>query len=214
MGQLAVTANVGGAKISVDSSHEPDWVTPHTFALPAGTHQVVISKEGYDDYSRSVTIEGGQSRSLEANLSVPTGEVYAATPPGWDVYIDGKLIGAGPVDKIVPVGKHTFMVKGPNGASAEKAFEVKSGGTSILKVPLPQGGTEAATTGIIEVRTIPRGATVTWDGNPVPGTTPISFRLPPGHHVLVISLYPYRPVQEAIDVTANQTVQRDIQLRR
>jgi hypothetical protein len=142
---------------------------------------------------------------------VPTGEVYAATPPGWDVYIDGKLVGAGPVSKIVSVGQHTFMVKGPGGATAEKTFDVKSGGTSILKVPPPQGETP---TGVVEVRTIPSGATVSADGNPIIGQTPTSFRLSVGRHILVISLYPFRPVRQEVEVKATGTPPVEVRLER
>jgi serine/threonine-protein kinase len=204
MGQLLVTASPAGAKISVDGRSEPDWVTPYSspIELAAGTHQVTVSKEGYDDYSQSVTIEGGKTRSLNASLSVPTGEVYAATPPGWDVYIDGKLVGAGPVSKTVSVGQHTFMVKGPGGATAEKTFDVKSGGTTILKVPPPQGETP---TGVVEVRTIPPGATVWADGN-AEGTTTTSFKLTAGRHVLVISFPGYQSERREIEVKADGKV--------
>src|SRR5208337_3018708 len=70
IGQLLVTANVSGAKISVDGSSEPNWITPYSsrIDLPAGTHQVMISKEGYDDIQRSVTIEGGKSFTVNAHL--------------------------------------------------------------------------------------------------------------------------------------------------
>ena len=53
VGQLLVAANVSGAKISVDGRSEPNWVTPYTISdLSVGSHQVVVSKEGYDNYQQ------------------------------------------------------------------------------------------------------------------------------------------------------------------
>jgi serine/threonine protein kinase len=214
MGQLLVTANVSGARISVDGRSEPDWVTPYssTIDLPAGTHQVVVSKDGYDDHQQSVTIEGGKTRSLNANLSAPTGEVFVPdTPPGMEVFIDGKSIGAGPVHKILPIGEHTFMVRGPGGTSGERTFKIESGKTAILRVP--QGG-EGAATGIVNVKTIPGGATVLADGNRVESQTPTSFRLTAGQHTLVIYLSGFKPVQRVIEVKADGSVEVDVPLPR
>jgi hypothetical protein len=57
------------------------------------------------------------------------------------------------------------------------------------------------------VRTIPPGASVLADGHPVGGTTPTSFRLAVGHHVLVISKSGSRPLRQEVDVQADETSQ-------
>jgi len=86
-GQLLITANVSGAKISIDSNSDAAWVTPYStpIVLAAGTHQVVISKDGYDDNQRSVTIESGKTSTVNAELSQGIGEVViTTTPPGFE----------------------------------------------------------------------------------------------------------------------------------
>src|SRR5208337_4190083 len=78
VGQLLVTANVSGATISVDGQSGPNWVTPYTISdLSVGSHQVMVSKEGYDNYQQFVTIEGGKTNSLTASLAAHQVE----TPP-------------------------------------------------------------------------------------------------------------------------------------
>ncbi|HXX22374.1 MAG TPA: serine/threonine-protein kinase, partial [Terriglobia bacterium] len=114
MGQLLVTANVTGARISIDGSSDPGWVTPYSsaFSRPAGTHQVIISKEGYGDYLQFVNIEGGKTARIDAQLSEAKGElVVATTPPGLDVWIDGKSMGSSPVHVTLTVGNHKYTVK-------------------------------------------------------------------------------------------------------
>jgi hypothetical protein len=210
MGQLMVTANVSGAKVSVDGRSEPDWVTPCTIALSAGTHQVVASKEGYDDYLQSVTIEGGKSRGLSASLSVPTGEVaVVTTPPGLDVLIDDKPIGPSPTHASVAAGKHTCTIRGGGFTPIERTVTVGSGVMTTVRVTLAG----AAATGTVVVHTAPLGAAVSADGAVV-GRTPTSFKLTAGRHELVISLSGYKTAIQVVEVTADGTVPLNIQLTR
>jgi hypothetical protein len=137
MGQLLVTANVAGAKISVDGSSEPGWVTPYSSTInrPAGTHQVVISKEGYDDYQQSVTIEGGRTTTVNAQLSAGSGEVVViTTPPGLEVSIDGKVIGPSPVRVTLAAGSHNYTVRRPGLEPFEGTINVISGARMTVKV--------------------------------------------------------------------------------
>jgi hypothetical protein len=139
MGQLLVTANVAGAKISVDNSSEPDWVTPYssTISRPAGTHYVVISKDGYADYQQFVTIEGGKTTAVNAQLSVAKGEIVViTTPPGLEVLIDDKLIGSSPVRVVVVVGNHKYTVRRPGWEPYEGTVTVGSGALMTVRVNL------------------------------------------------------------------------------
>jgi serine/threonine-protein kinase len=136
-GQLLVTANVAGAKISVDGSSEPGWVTPYSSTInrPAGTHQVVISKDGYDDYQQSVTIEGGKTTTVNAQLSPASGEVLViTTPPGLEVLIDGKSIGTSPARVSVIVGSHKYTVRRSGWEPYEGTITVSSGARVIVRV--------------------------------------------------------------------------------
>ncbi|MGB7589977.1 MAG: PEGA domain-containing protein [Terriglobia bacterium] len=214
-GQLLVRANVSGARISVDGSSEPNWITPYspTIDLSAGTHQVVVSKEGYEDSQRSVTIEAGKTSTVSVPLSVGSGEVMVVTtPPGLEVLIDGKSIGLSPAHTAVIAGSHSYSVMRPGLTPYEGTVKVKSGAMPVIKVSMTRPG--EGTTGIVDVRTIPVGATVLWDGNPVEGLTPTSFRLTPGRHTLVISLSGYRTVQQVIEVKADQPNPVDVRMSR
>jgi serine/threonine-protein kinase len=209
-GQLLVSANVPGARVSLNGRSDPSWVTPYTIAgLPAGTYNVVISKDGYEDFLQSVTIEGGQTNSVVASLSAPRGEInIETTPTGVEVLIDGKSYGPSPVRATLNAGDHTYTVKRPGTDPYQSAFTLKSG--AILTKRLNLG--EVTRTGIVEVRTIPPGARVLVDGSPVGGQTPTSFRLAVGPHTLAISLSGYRPIQQHIDVSANGTSNININL--
>ncbi len=178
-------------------------MTPHTFPdLVAGGHNVVVSKDGYEDANRSVTVEGGRTLSLNIDLTAPRGEINIVTiPAGYEILIDGQSYGPSPVRATVGVGPHKYTVKRPGGAPYESSFDMKSGSIITRKVDLTGGA--AAPTGTVEVRTIPPGATVYADGSPVGGQTPTSFRLPAGRHTLTISLAGYRAARREVDVPAD-----------
>jgi hypothetical protein len=213
-GQLQVTANVSGAKISVDGSSEPNWVTPYssTIVIAAGTHQVVVSKEGYDDYQQSVTIEGGKPCRVNARLSVGSGEVEVATkPPGFEVLIDGRSIGPSPAHASVSAGKHAYTILRPGAAPYENTVSVESGKVKLVTVTM-SGGPAGPATEIVTVNTIPPGATVSADGNPPLGQTPTSFPLTAGQHKLVIS-YSGRSVERVIEVRIGEPVEVRVDMR-
>jgi len=132
-GQVSVTANVDGAKISIDGKGDADWIVPHTFTLPAGTHQVAVLKDGYVTWGKSVTVEAGGSQSVGAQLAPPTGEVdFITDPPGLEVFIDGKSVGMTPVQTMVSVGEHSYKVSPPPGLRAAEGT-VTAKETSIAK---------------------------------------------------------------------------------
>ncbi|MFZ0959765.1 MAG: PEGA domain-containing protein [Terriglobia bacterium] len=210
VGQLMVSANVNGARISVDGRSDPSWLTPYTIAdLSAGTHNVVISMDGYDNFQQSVAIEGGKTSNVTGSLSSPRAEFGVITkPPGLEVFIDGKSHGPSPVSATLAPGKHSYTVKQPGGAPYESTVTLKGGDLITRTITLGR----VATTGIVEVRSIPPGATVLADNSPMAGQTPTSFRLPVGPHTLTISLSGCRPIQRSITVSQNDTIPVNVPL--
>jgi PEGA domain len=129
VGQLAISANVTGAKITVDGRSDPGWVTPNTIAdLPAGAHNVRISTDGYDVFQQSVMVAAGQTANVAANLTVPVGELDVITDPaGVEVLVDGKSSGPSPIHVTLPPGNHTFTVKWSGIAPTQSSVVLKGG---------------------------------------------------------------------------------------
>ncbi len=210
MGQLMVNANVSGAKISVDGVSDSSWVTPTTIPnLPAGTHNIKISMDGYDPYTQAVTIAAGQTASLMGNLSAPSAGLKIVTdPPGVEVLIDDKSYGKTPVNATLAPGTHTYTIKWDGAQPSQGTVNLKNGDLKGISGKAP------VLTGIVEARTIPPGATVLENGSLISGNgkTPTSFRLSVGQHTLVFSLPGFKPVQQQVTVVANQTTPVNITL--
>jgi len=93
----------------------------------------------------------------------------------------------------------------------ENTFVARSGLLTTVRINLNVG--EPAT-GIVDVKTIPPGATILADGKPIEGQTPTSFSLAAGEHTLIVSHAGYRPVRQTVEVKANGTLQVDIRMSR
>ena len=93
VGRLTVSANVGGAEISIDGRTQPGWLTPHTFPkLRAGPHDVSAVKDGYQAAGQRVNVRAGADDSLQLNLA-PTPQVggldVRTNPAGATILLDG-----------------------------------------------------------------------------------------------------------------------------
>ncbi len=123
-GGLTVTSPLTGAKIVLDGSGDPAWVTPHTFdRLGAGTHHVgVLFKGGRGTY-RDVEIDAGVTRKLNLAPEEPTGYLSVTTdPPGVEVILDGKSLGLSPLQKTIATGDHVVTVRLASGLESKSLW--------------------------------------------------------------------------------------------
>ncbi len=67
---LIVSSTPPGADIDIDGAFVGN--TPSTVTVSAGSHEIVVKKQGYSDWSRKLNVTGG-SVHLDATLSPSTG---------------------------------------------------------------------------------------------------------------------------------------------
>ncbi len=74
-GSLDITSSPWGADVYVDGLYEGR--TPVTVNnLPAGTHEIILSKDGYEDYKQNVTVKADQSVTFKRTLTVPKPDIH------------------------------------------------------------------------------------------------------------------------------------------
>lgn len=87
--------------------------------LSAGTHAIMLKKEGYNTYTSSVTLAANEIRTMSVTL-VPTGPTpagyaglhLASTPSGASVYVDNVFRGYTPLYlSDIPAGSHTVLLQ-------------------------------------------------------------------------------------------------------
>jgi type II secretory pathway predicted ATPase ExeA len=140
-GGLVVTANIEGARVSVDGRSSGGGTAPQEFSrLPVGTHMIVVSNPGYEDSTGQVVIQEGRTALFRAQLTPAGGEINILTnPPGLSVSIDGGQFSASPLQAQVSLGTHTYHIKLPNGRIYEGSFEMRNGAIISRRVDFSAG---------------------------------------------------------------------------
>jgi len=90
-GSISVNSTPSGAAISLDGTSTGN-TTPHTLTgVSPGTHTVLLTLTGYDDFTASVDVTAGETATVNATMvaETPTGTlVVNSTPDGAAIWID------------------------------------------------------------------------------------------------------------------------------
>jgi len=209
-GTLSVASVPGGASLYLDGTLL--GTTPFTGIVAAGSHELVLSHDGYEDYTATVTVpENGnvqgnytlvQASRVSVNAASPSTGVLSLSsdPSGATVTLDGAVAGTTPLTlRSVAAGDHTVLITRTGYADMTSAITVPAGGTFTNSYTL--------SCNVLSVSSIPSGASVTVDGTPS-GTTPLSLRaVTAGVHTVVLTLDGYNPFTTTVTVSPGQTVQ-------
>lgn len=87
--KIMIKSTPSGAFITFDGNNS-GLLTPHTLnGITPGLHTLILRREGYKDWSKSVTIIKGKTSQVSAILSSSTGSLnIISTPSGADIRID------------------------------------------------------------------------------------------------------------------------------
>ena len=209
-GSLRVASTPAGAEITLDGIATGD-LTPFEYRLSVGAHTVAVILEGHQasPAQRDVTVSPARLSSSSFTLT-PLGELTVTSTPGdGAIVIDGADTGeTTPHTLSLPVGEHRVDVRldgrisdGPQtisltaGTPAEAAFILHPAGE-------------------LAVNSTPTGATITLDGVESDATTPHTFTLPEGDHLVRVALagHTVSPDSIAATVVAGASVTADFLL--
>lgn len=173
---LVVSSDPAGASILLDGT-DSGFVTPHTFEIAAGIHQVELRLAGFADplETREVSVLPGGTASIEATLLAAGWLEVTSTPEGAAIALDGIATGRlTPWSFNLPVGDYLVQVSLVNYLvqPEEIAAAVAVGDTATADFTL----TPLSNTGLLHVNSLPQGAAVWLDGEATGLVTPCSFR--------------------------------------
>ena len=167
-GVLQIQASAPGAQVWVDN--EPVGEAPVTQYLAAGEHLVRVAADGFNPFVRKIRIRAGAKANVTASLRQGGGTVeFQVDQPGGVVVIDGQTESPLPVRlRSLASGTHTYLVKAPGHEPVEGTFEAAPGRNHFVFHRL------ASSRGLFSITSVPAGAQVWLDGEPV-GVTPLSL---------------------------------------
>jgi uncharacterized protein (TIGR02145 family) len=163
-----------------------------------------VYKTGYGEFLIILLDEGVSLRERQVwELKItgdkkPVNVTILTEPADAEKYIDGELLGTERVFAIVP-GYHTLKVRKEGYRSIERQIEVTE--SNVLFEDLRLQELELAP---VQIRSIPKGATVLFDGLDR-GKTDLGVWYYPGSYELKLSLEGYLPVTQRITVLEGET---------
>ncbi len=145
-GTLYIVSTPQGASTFVDDVYYGK--TPAlASSLTEGDHQVRISLSGFQEWTGTVNVEGGSTKTVSQTLPIGTstqtqtagtGSVsISSNPPGAQVYIDNAYVGITPVNiSSVQAGTRAFLIKQAGYADWQVSEPVHSGQTAHIAATL------------------------------------------------------------------------------
>ncbi len=211
-GSLRVQSTPAGAKIFLDGSEVGS--TPALLPnLEVGEHNIVIVKEGYSSFSKTVSLAKNVTASVNAVLTREYGTLtITSEPANSSVYIDGMpkgtVTGSGLKVAGLGIGVHKIKVSKTGYQPYEVEMTVESGESNTLNAQLtPKPGS-------IVITSTPSGAGVSVDGRPQ-GQTPCSVtNLSPGTYNIKVEKQGYEEGQISVSVGPGKSVARTVVLKK
>ncbi len=215
-GSVFVNSTPPGASIWVDGVNTSQ-ITPTTLTnQTVGTHNVILKKTNYLDYSSTVTVNKGQTTSLYATL-VPSPVSYGSIfidsiPQGASIWIDGIN-----TNQITPwtlsyqaIGSHYITLRKTGYLDYSSTVTVNQGQTTSLSailVPVP------VNFGSIFVDSSPEGASIRVDGFNSDQVTPATLtHQAVGMHDVSVLKTGYYKNSSSVNVTVGETTYAFFQL--
>ena len=139
-----LTSTVGSLAVNISPSDAEVYVAGKSvgkgsfqgYKLPAGRHEIRVSKEEFSDYREFVTIEPGSERPLTVKLESSVGFLsVSVSDPIAEIRVDGKRVSSGSLQGYkLTVGDHTVEVRDPSSSTPPReTIHVRPGRESKLE---------------------------------------------------------------------------------
>lgn len=213
-GTLTISSTPPDAMVFIDNVVK--GITPVTLTDTAtGSHTLLLTRAGYDDYTRNFIIEPSTPATIGATLTKSVTEpaprpslsygsiAITSVPSGATVNLDGRQRGAAPavLPDILP-GNHEVSLSLQGYDDWNQVVSVGSGQTAAVNAILV---TTAARTGSLAVTSDPPGADIYIDDG-FRGVSPATISgLSAGTHTISVKLQDYADNTTSIIITAGQT---------
>lgn len=129
-GVLNITSNVDGYKLYLNDKEQNAGESP---LLEYGTYTVKATKDGYKDFTSSVTIDSDTNTlNIKMKKSETGGTLNLnSVPSSAEIYIDGSYAGSGSVSRSVALGSYVVECKADGYNSDKKQINVSADGQVI-----------------------------------------------------------------------------------
>jgi hypothetical protein len=135
-----------GADIFVDDVKVGVSPLPKPVLIDMGEHRIRVSKEGFQDFNATQSLQGGAPFSLMVALQavVHQGRFRIVASPGETILVDGKQVGSGEWEGVLPSGIHSVTVQAAGKRTYQSDVAVQDNQTASVRVSLESATPAAA----------------------------------------------------------------------
>jgi eukaryotic-like serine/threonine-protein kinase len=201
-GVLKVESIPPGAEFYVDGQRRGN--TPMSVEVPPGGHQVRVVLAGYQEFSVAVHLKEGTDYPLKADLvreSTAAAKAtisIASTPPGAELYLNGKPSGKTPQMLEVSLGWHQVRLTMEGFSANEEHLQLKEAKPYQFNFELKPLKTLDKKPMLV-ADSDPGGAQV-YVNDLFKGKTPLRLRLPPGKYMVRMAYPGYQEWSSQVDL--------------
>ncbi|UCF64283.1 MAG: serine/threonine protein kinase [bacterium] len=181
LGKLNIYSQPAGADVLLDGNSIGS--TPISEKeLKQGSYRISIRKEGYEEYSTSVSVTGSSVNNVSKTLTPLTGSLKILIRPWGSVYVDGVLQKKDTniqFETSLPVGLHKLKAQHPALGEWERQIKIEGNKTLEYVIDFNQ-------TAMLTVTSEPNGCEIYIDGEASGKYTPKQLKLRIGKHVLSV----------------------------
>jgi len=198
VGSLDVNSDPPGANVLVDGHTRGTTPLAHPLRVTVGTRTIHVDKEAYATFESRTLVASGETTHVSAKLVIVSrlGKLRVGGPAGFDVVVDGAVVGVTPWEGTLTVGAHFVSVRNAqDDGSTPEMIEVRTG--------QPQGVVPNVMklSGRLRVEPTPNDASVLVDG--VLATRgSLNAQVASGRHVITVSAPWYQPEAQAVHVSS------------
>ena len=218
-GSVSVESNPTDAYVYVNGAMVGK--TPYVVTgLSTGDHEFMVTKNGYYNWKKTITVLEGQQRSIYATLQPienTQGILVTSEPSGAKIYLDGVYQGETMSGQAYPVtdvsaGIHSLVLELDGYPDYRTSVSIVEGGSPV-EIDAVMGESPAVTTGSIHIISNPSGASIYLDDIYEGAITPYTLSgVSAGEHTVTLRLEGYSDGISKVTVTGGEVEQLSIGL--
>lgn len=206
-----IVSDPPGASIFVDRPELGSvGLSPRPLALPAGSHDFLLEKEGYrPQWVRGAELVKGGSTPIQVKLEPLRGQVRVEGAEGLSAFVDeaSEAACAVPCTLSLTPGLHTVRLRSDGYRSLPVQVQVIADSDSVVRPEV------VAITGAVVISAEEQGALIEIDGRTA-GFTPAALELPVGTRTVRVSRPGFEPVERTVEVLEGGQIElRDLPMR-
>ena len=188
---LKVTVNEPGAEVFVDDEKIGTTPLPGPVMIDVGSRKIRVSKPGFKEFVKVEAVAGAGDVSITADLAkeIHQGHLVVEAGPKDAIFVDGKAVGIGKWEGVLPSGGHSLRITAPGMIAYQSEVNIQDDKLRRLPITLEEqkgggiptrwlligGGSIVLIGGVVATVILTRPTSDPVNGTIEPGFIPVRF---------------------------------------